>query len=1309
MSERTRTPGAQSRASSRKNADPGSAAALATAARAAGLTAAAVGVLVLVGWLLNVRPFMQVLSGEVAMVPNTAVAFILAGLSLWWRAGAVSRSRQLASQVAAAASGLLGFFALAEYASGLSFGIDELLFQDRAGLTGVFPGRMSVPAAIGFVAIGVSLLLSNTRRAGWVAEALALVPGLLGLASLADYSYGMHSIEWIGYYKGMAIHTAVAFLVLSLGVLLSRGDRGFSRLMVSDTAGGRVARRILPVALIVPLVLGWLCLAGQRAGLYGAEFGTALAAVSNAVVLVAIFWGIAAALMRTDEERRRAEEALEGSERRYRDLAAFAPVGIYRSTREGRFLSVNAALARLLGYDTIAEVLQLDIRRDIYFDNADRERLIAENERLGGTAAFEVRLKRKDGSPVWVRLDSRGVADESGRPTRFEGFVHDITERKRSEDALRKAEEQYRLLFQSSPIPMWVVDRETLRHLAVNDAAVAHYGYSREEFLAMDLGRIQPAEDPAALRRTVPEENAGIENKGIWRHLKKDGSAIQVEIETHTLEFGGRSAWLAAAHDITERLQAEESLRKLLHAVEHAENVIFMTDPDGRITYVNPAFEKTYGYSKAEALGKTPRILKSGQHDRTRYERFWQRLLAGESVREEFINRTRDGHDVTIEGFVSPVLDAEGRRIGFIAVQHDVSERKRAEQALRKSERRFSLAFHASPIPTIISEIETGRMLDVNDQFLRNFGYSREEVVGKTSLEVGIWADPGDRDRAEKRLREEAAIRDRLTRIRTRSGETRDVVGSAVPIDLGSIRSVLWTFLDVTERQKAEKEMRKSEERFRKLFDSNTIGIVIADLTGNTLEANEAYLAMLGYTREEFREGTIRWNEITPAEHLARDLEAVEELRRTGIASPWEKELLRRDGTRVPVLIGVAMLEATEGSCIAYIVDLTERRRMEEQFRQAQKMEAVGKLAGGVAHDFNNLLTVMLGYADLMAERFQPDSVDFEQLGEIIAAGQRAAGLTRQLLAFSRQQVLERRVLDVNELIRNVEKMLRRLIGEDVDLAAVLDPALSRVRADAGQLEQVIMNLAVNARDAMPRGGRLTIETANVDLDEAYARSHVTVRPGKYVMVAVSDTGSGMSAEVRSRVFEPFFTTKEQGKGTGLGLATVYGIVKQSGGYIWVYSEPEKGTTFKIYLPKAEEDVEAEAAPEAEPLSLHGSETVLLVEDEESVRSLSREILEARGYTVLEASGGAQALDIARDYPQPIHLVLTDIVMPEMGGTDLALRLEALRPGIRVLYMSGYTDDTVVRHGFLQEGRVFLQKPFAPESLARKVREVLRG
>ncbi len=436
----------------------------------------------------------------------------------------------------------------------------------------------------------------------------------------------------------------------------------------------------------------------------------------------------------------------------------------------------------------------------------------------------------------------------------------------------------------------------------------------------------------------------------------------------------------------------------------------------------------------------------------------------------------------------------------------------------------------------------------------------------------------------------------------------------------------------------------------------------------------------------------------------------MERLRVAGRIRNYETAFRAKDGRSVEVNASFSLLRDPSGGIVGtvgVVKDMTEHKRLEENLRQSQKMEAVGRLAGGIAHDFNNLMTIITGRADMLLGRLRPDDPLRRDIELFRKTSERAAAVTRQLLAFSRRQVLQPKVLDLNAVVAGTDSMLRRLIGEDIDLVTVLEPALWRVRADPGQLEQVILNLAVNARDAMRNGGKLTIETGNVELDEGYASRHVAVKPGSFVLLAVSDTGMGMDEATRSRIFEPFFTTKEQGEGTGLGLATVYGIVKQSGGSIWCYSEPGQGTAFKIYLPRVDEAVESldPAPPTAEPQP--GTETILLVEDEDELRSVAREMLEMHGYTVLEAGHPDEALLVAERHSGPIHLLLTDVVMPKMSGRDLAQRLGPLRPEMRVLYVSGYTDDAIVHHGVLDPGTAFLEKPFNPDDLARKVREVL--
>jgi len=538
--------------------------------------------------------------------------------------------------------------------------------------------------------------------------------------------------------------------------------------------------------------------------------------------------------------------------------------------------------------------------------------------------------------------------------------------------------------------------------------------------------------------------------------------------------------------------------------------------------------------------------------------------------------------------------------------------------------------------------------------------------------------------------------------------ETRYLQSTIRPLSHGGAvdRLVIFNF-DVTERRRAEEALQKSEARYRRIVDTAAEGIWVVGTDDTTSFVNAKVALMLQCSIDDVIGHPV--SDFLFPEDVAAHKQRVNDAR-AGQAANYERRFRRRDGKAVWASMSTSPVLDDEGTLLgslAMLTDVTEKRELEAAFRQSQRMEAFGQLAGGVAHDFNNLLSVILSYTILVLGTLKAGDPVRGDIEEVKRAGERAAALTRQLLAFSRKQVLQPKTLELNRIVSGMEKLLARLLGEGVELSLQLGSSLGTIYADAGQVEQIIMNLAVNARDAMNDYGKLTMETSNVELDAAYAAVHLGVTPGPYVMLAVTDTGSGMDAATRERIFEPFFTTKDQGKGTGLGLATVFGIVKQSGGHIWVYSEPGHGSTFKIYFPRSEKVPSAEEGALPVTTSLRGAETILLVEDDDQVRGLARATLARNGYNVLEAPNAGEALLLCEQYTARIDLLLTDVVMPRMSGKQLAERLAPLRPQMLVLYMSGYTENTVVHHGVLDAGIAFLQKPITPEALLSKVRQVL--
>jgi PAS domain S-box-containing protein len=766
------------------------------------------------------------------------------------------------------------------------------------------------------------------------------------------------------------------------------------------------------------------------------------------------------ALRRTQQDRERLLAALRESEARFRALSESGVIGVLVADPE-KILEANDAFLDLLGY-TRAEMLAGQIRWSEItppeYDELD-QRAIAQLLETGVCRPFEKEYLRKDKRRVPIVI---GAAITQQAPLEWACFVIDISERKRAEQVVRESEQRYRSLFDRNPSPMWVYDFNTLAILDVNQAAVDHYGWSREEFLALTIRDLRPPTELAAFEEALTRRRPGVTVNGRFRHWRKDGTVMEVQISSQEVAFRGVQARLVLALDITARVRAEEDVQRFVSLVENSGDFIAMASLDWRLVYLNRAGRALVGLDSDALVG---------------------------------------------EAAVPDLWDPETR----VIVEREVLPRIAAGQS---------------------------------------------------------WTFDG-------RLRH------------ARTGEPVDVECSAFGI---------------------------------------------------------------------------------------------------------------RDARTGRVLAGAFVLR-----------DLTERMRVEEHLRQAQRMEAIGRVAGGVAHEVNNMMTVILGFCTFLSRSIADDDARQEDVGQIARAADRAADVSRQLLAYSRRQLLQPQVLQLNAVLVDMESVLRRLMGEDREF--LLRPAsqLGWVKTDRAQFEQVIINLALNARDAMPQGGRLSIETATVVLsgDDAHRHPGTLVRPGPYVMVSVTDTGRGMDPATEAQIFEPFFTTKPVGHGTGLGLSTAYGIIKQSDGYIWVYSEPGQGTTFHIYLPLVEESGERVAWAAPRPAPRGQGERVLVVEDELLVRDFACRFLQGEGYVTIEAGDGYDAIEVLRADPQNVDLVLSDVVMPRMGGRELADHLARLRPGLPVLFMSGYTNDEIMRRGLLEPGAPFLAKPFSPETLSAKVREVL--
>jgi two-component system, cell cycle sensor histidine kinase and response regulator CckA len=771
-------------------------------------------------------------------------------------------------------------------------------------------------------------------------------------------------------------------------------------------------------------------------------------------------------------EHRQAVQKLVESEQKYRELYERAPVAIFTTNSQGQVIECNPAGARILGFTDSEQAIShySNVASQIYANGDDRIEFKRSLEKNGSIENFECEARTVNGRSIWLSMNARLTKLKDDGSFEIEGFAIEVTEHKLAERALAQSEQKFRELFERAPICIFTTSSKG-RFISCNPATAAIFGFDSPEHLIEHIDNIGTQIYANSDRRLeflrLMSENGKVENfdfevnsaNGRTRWLEMNAGLVNRKDDgSYTVE--------GFAQDITERKKAEAERERLLSAIEQTGEIVLITDSKGMIEYVNPAFERITGYSRKEALGENPNILRSEKQDETFYNEMWQVISSGRTWTGQLVNKRKDGTLFTEETTISPMRDENGDIAHYVAVKHDITE--------------------------------------------------------------------------HLRIRE-------------------------------------------------------------------------------------------------------------------------------------------------------------------------EKSKLEAQFQQAQKLESIGRLAGGVAHDLNNLLSPILGYGEMILEDLQENSSLKPSVEEIVNAGGRARDLVRQLLAFSRKQVLEFKPVELNRILKKFESLLLHTIREDVIINIAADVPIPMILGDSGQLEQVVMNLAVNAQDAMSDGGKLTIETMVVELDAGYTAQKQGVKPGEYVMLAISDTGCGIKPDIVEHIFEPFFTTKNKEEGTGLGLATVYGIVKQHGGNIWVYSEPGKGTTFKIYFPVSRNAGLTVSNDVVVAANFHGSETILLVEDNEQVRNLTLKILKRLDYNVLVAESGDGALTLLEQHDGPVHLLLTDVIMPEMNGRDLFDRVSSLETGVKVLFMSGYTDNVIAHHGIIDEGVNFIQKPFSVQTLAAKVREVLGG
>jgi two-component system cell cycle sensor histidine kinase/response regulator CckA len=1000
-------------------------------------------------------------------------------------------------------------------------------------------------------------------------------------------------------------------------------------------------------------------------------------------------------------QRKRAEQALKESEERFRAVFETARDAIFIKDRSFRLIQVNPTMARLFGQPVADLIGKTD--SDLFGEEDAAANRLEDRRVLNGEMVKEVQTRTIQGVSSTYHVIKVPLYDAAGEIVGLCGIARDIADLKRAEEALRESEERFRSLFEYAPDSFHFMDSQGT-FLNVNRAFEKLSGYSREEVIGKNLPLLDEQQKSIAAAELEQVRSGQPPRAMEFNYTTKDGREIIVGCKAVTLGFKRQNLMLVISRDITARKRAESALEeseahfRLLF--EYAPDAYFLMDLQGNFLDANRAAEKLSGYPQEELIGRN---FQSQPLLDDRQNILVTELLAksvyGEVVGPvELALSRKDGQEVIIEAKGLP-WEIKGQSL-MLAIARDITARKQAEEALRESEQRFrDIAEYAAEwVWEVDAQGKYTYSSPVVEQLL---GYQPEEVLGKHIYDFFLSEARAELKNATLAVfAAKQPFRDFLNPNLHKNGQIVWLSANGIPIldEQGNLRGYRGVDIDITER-------REAEELSRNLIAKSPVGIYLIQ-NGRFQLVNQWFFTTTGY-REDESLHMDPLDLVHPEDREATRENAVKMLKGLS-AVPYEYRTITKGGETKWIMETLVSIQYKGNrASLGYFMDVTERKALEEQLLQAQKMEAIGRLAGGVAHDFNNLLMAIMGYSELMRAKVLKDDPLYDHLENILKAGAQASALTQQLLTFSRRQIVHPQLIDLQQVILDLEPMLRRILGEDIELEIIIDPMPVAVKGDPGHLSQIIMNLVVNARDAMPRGGRLTLKTAPVDFPQGCHTRFGLTPPGAYVALEVRDTGLGMDEATQAHIFEPFFTTKGPGQGTGLGLSTVYGIVKQSGGYLDLNSELGKGSAFTILFPRLGAMVSQPKVKIPIAESLRGEETILLVEDEDVLRTLLAKFLRFYGYAVLEARHGGEALLICERHPGPIHLMVTDVVMPQMSGRELADRLIPLRPEMLVLYMSGYTDDAMVHHGVADLAVPFLQKPFKPIDLARQVHDIL--